>query len=104
MVLYNVTVSIDDDVHEEWLSWMKEVHIPEVMATGKFTENRICRILGFEEAGISYSIQYLSPDMEHYESYQRDFAPELQRKHTVRYEGKFAAFRTVLDIVHEHKL
>ena len=28
MILYNITVSIDYNVHQEWLIWMKEVHIP----------------------------------------------------------------------------
>ena len=30
-VIYNVTVSVDYDVAEHWLEWMKEEHIPEVM-------------------------------------------------------------------------
>ena len=35
MVIYNVTVNIDDSAHDEWLIWIKE-HIPQVLATGKF--------------------------------------------------------------------
>ena len=34
MILYNVTVNIDTDVEEDWIEWMKETHIPEVMKTG----------------------------------------------------------------------
>jgi hypothetical protein len=33
MIVYNVTVNIDGAVEQEWLKWMKEVHIPEVLAT-----------------------------------------------------------------------
>lgn len=99
MILYNVTVSIDEEVHEDWLNWMKDVHIPEVLSTGMFVENRLCRIHAFEEGGVSYSIQYLATDMEHYERYQEEFAPRLQEEHTRRYAGKFAAFRTVLEVV-----
>jgi len=40
MIIYSVTVNIDDSVHDEWVTWMKEVHIPDVMATGYFLENR----------------------------------------------------------------
>ena len=36
MILYNVTVGIDEDVEEEWLVWMIKIHIPEVMATEMF--------------------------------------------------------------------
>ena len=41
MLLYNVTVIIEDAAAEEWLQWMQEIHIPEVMATGKFVSNRL---------------------------------------------------------------
>ena len=104
MILYSVTVSIDTDVHTEWLQWMKEVHIPEVMETGCFLDNKILKMLSHEgEGGITYSIQYLSPDQETYDRYQREFAPALQQKHTKRYAGKFAAFRTLLEVVYHRQ-
>mgnify|MGYP002632489259 CR=1 FL=1 len=98
MVIYNVTVSIDDDVHQDWLQWMQEVHIPEVMATGFFLESRMSKILGYEEGGISYSIQYLCENHDVLERYQLEQAPRLQAEHTSRFQGKFAAFRTLLDV------
>ncbi len=101
MILYNVTVSVDESIHQDWLSWMKETHIPDVMATECFIENRMLRMLNEEEGGITYAIQYIAPSMEIYEKYQREFAPNLQLDVKQRYEGKFAAFRTVLEIVHE---
>ena len=100
MILYNVTINIDVTVHDEWLTWMKEVHIPEVMASGCFTENKICRILAEEEGGKAYSIQYFAPDMETYIKYQTEFSPVLQEEHTKKYAGKFGAFRTLLEVVH----
>jgi hypothetical protein len=100
MILYNVTISIDNEVHDEWLQWMKEVHIPEVMATGLFIENKIARILAEEEGGKAYSIQYLLATMEDYDLYQAKHAPLLQSKHSDRYNGRFGAFRTILQIIH----
>jgi hypothetical protein len=104
MILYNVTINVDDEVHEEWLEWMKEVHIPDVMKTGLFIENRICKIHAFEEGGKSYSIQYLARTMSDYERYQSEFAENLQADHTQRYQGKFAAFRTILEVVDQTRL
>lgn len=102
-VLYNVTVNVDEAVHLEWLQWMKETHIPEVMKTGFFLENRICRIHAFEEGGITYAIQYICASMNDLEEYQRTMAPGLQNDHNTRYGAKVAAFRTILEIIHEHK-
>lgn len=99
MIIYNVTVNVDESHHEEWVNWMKTVHIPDVMNTGMFVEHRFSKILAFEEGGKSYSIQYLCKDMATLEQYQRDHAPRLQQEHTKRYDGKFAAFRTLLEVI-----
>ena len=99
MIIYNVTVNIDDSIHYEWLMWMKEIHIPEVMATGCFIENKICRILVNEESGTSYSIQYFCKNMDDLKVYQEKFAPGLQKKHADRYKDKFVAFRTLLEVI-----
>lgn len=103
MILYNVTVNIDEDVHDEWLTWMKEVHIPDVMNTGLFIESKICRIHAEEVGGRAYSFQYLAKSVEDYNLYQKKYAPALQQEHTKKYNGKFVAFRTVLEVVHQTK-
>lgn len=101
MIIYNVTINIDYDVHDDWLIWMKEEHIPEVMATGRFIENRMSRVLAEEEGGVTYAIQYLATDMESYNRYIHEDAPKLQAEHSSRYEDKFVAFRTILEVVHQ---
>lgn len=97
MIIYSVTVKIDLDVHDDWLQWMKDVHIPEVLATEKFKNYRILRLLADDEQdGINYNIQYSAESMSDYFDYQHNFATELQEKHTKRYKDKFVAFRTLL--------
>jgi hypothetical protein len=101
MIVYNVTVSIDQDVCSEWLEWMKQVHIPDVMRTGHFQKYRILRVHGEEDNGVTYAIQYEAPNWTAYNEYMEKCAPGLQKLHRERYEGKFAAFRTILEIVDE---
>ncbi|MDQ3192863.1 MAG: DUF4286 family protein [Bacteroidota bacterium] len=99
MIIYNITVNIENDVREEWLTWMKNVHIPDVMKTGLFIENRILKVLVQEESGTTYSIQYTCEKMEDLEKYQQEYAPRLQKEHTDKYKGKFVAFRTLLEVI-----
>ena len=40
MIIYNVTVSVEESIKKDWLTWMQDVHIPEVMATGIFQNHR----------------------------------------------------------------
>ena len=99
MIIYNVTINIDGQVHEEWLDWMKNVHIPEVMSTGYFLENRFSKVLSDDPEGITYSVQYLCNCMKDYEDYKSNHAPALQKKHTEKFANRFVAFRTLLEVV-----
>lgn len=101
MILYNVTVSLDPNIESEWLNWMRSKHIPDVLETGCFLESRLSRIHGEEDGGVTYSVMYLSPSQELMDIYQEKFAPALQKEHSSKYEGKFAAFRTFLTVVEE---
>ncbi len=95
-IIYNVTVNISDTKHDEWLTWMKDVHIPDVMKTGKFLENRFCKVLSEDPEGTTYSIQYVCENHDVLESYIRNDATKLQRDHKAKFEGHFVAFRTLL--------
>lgn len=99
MIVYNVTINIDADAHDEWLAWMKDEHIPEVMSTGLFTDSRMMKVLADDDGGITYAIQYTAADMAHYERYRAEHAPRLQAKTQERYGGRFVAFRTLLEVV-----
>ncbi|PKP46072.1 MAG: DUF4286 domain-containing protein [Bacteroidetes bacterium HGW-Bacteroidetes-12] len=101
MLIYNITINIDESVHQDWLNWMKNVHIPDVMNTGCFKENRICKVLSTQEdeVGHTYAIQYFCLSKEMLDSYQKEHAPKLQKSHLERYDGKFVAFRTLLEEV-----
>jgi hypothetical protein len=106
MVLYNVTVTIDLQVHEDWVRWMRTVHIPDVMSTGMFLSYRLNKMLGHEhEDAEIYTVQYLADDMSNLIRYQQEFAQALQKAQKDRYDGKYAVFRTVMEVVdHNEKI
>lgn len=102
-IVYNVTVNVSDEVHEEWVRWMQEVHIAEVLATGFFTSARLMRVHAFEQGGKTYAVQYVSDSMESYERYQRESAPTLQAQAQAAFGDHLHAFRTVLEVISHHK-
>lgn len=99
MILYNVTVKIENNAHEDWLKWMKEVHIPDVLGTGLFEEYKLCHILHDDPDGETYAIQYFCKDMETFQLYQQKFAPKLQAEHQERFKNKYVAFRTLMQVL-----
>ncbi len=98
MYIYNVTVTLEDSIQDEWIKWMKESHIPDVMKTGFFTEHKICKIVT-EEKESTFAIQYTFNALEDLQKYQQEHAPRLQKEHTEKFKDKFAAFRTILEII-----
>lgn len=99
MLLYNVTIIIETAAANEWLQWMQEVHIPEVMATGKFVSNRLLKVLDSPNEGVTYCAQYVAENVENYQDYQANYAPELQAKGLAKFENRFVAFRTLMEFV-----
>jgi hypothetical protein len=103
MYIYNVTTNIDESVHDEWLQWMKEIHIPDVLATGKFLNAKISKVLVEEEmGGITYSVQFTTLNKETLEKYYAEDAPRLREDALKLFPNKFVSFRTELEIISEH--
>ena len=103
MYIYNVTANIDASVHDEWLVWMKETHIPNVLATGKFLSARMCKVITEEDmGGVTYAVQYTTIDKETLQSYYDDFATTMQAEVVSMFSNKFVSFRTELEVISEH--
>ena len=51
----------------------------------------------YESEGISYAIQYSCKSMQQLQDYMNNYAAALQQDHINRYEGKFVAFRTLME-------
>jgi phosphoribosylamine-glycine ligase len=103
MILYNVTINIHESVHNQWMQWMQEKHINEVLATGKFTAARMVKVLVEEEmGGTTYSIQYTTDSKETLQRYYDEDAPRLREEGLRLFGDKMLAFRTELELISEH--
>jgi hypothetical protein len=101
MIIYNVTIQVSWPVHNDWLKWMKEQHIPEVMETGLFTGYRIVKLLETDETtGPTYAVQYHAANLADYNQYIKKFSQLLRQKVTDMWGDKLTAFRTVMEVVH----
>ncbi|MFL9844206.1 DUF4286 family protein [Flavobacterium rhizosphaerae] len=100
MIIYNITSSVEKSIHDEWMNWMLEDHIPKVMETGKFYEIRIIKVRGDEAHGdTTYSIQYMLENQEQLNDYYKNYAPALRNHVKEKFGQKVLQFRTELEIV-----
>lgn len=102
MYIYNVTINIDESVHQEWLQWIQN-HIPEVLDTGKFLSAKLTQVLVDEEmGGATYSVQYTTATREDLDAYYNEHADKLRTDGFKKFADKMLAFRTELKIINEY--
>ena len=100
MIVYNVSQKINKSILKEWLTWQKEVHIPEIMSTGLFSDYKFYKLLDQdEEEGTTYVIQYFSDSRENYDQYVTRFAPGLREKSVKKWGDGVVTFQTVMHVV-----
>lgn len=100
MILYNITTNVTPDIEGDFVQWMKSVHIPEVMDTGIFLENKFYKLLHESEDGsINYSIQFFTESIEKMMEYEHHYAIGLRAKTRERYQDKAVSFRSLLETV-----
>ncbi|MFM7711118.1 MAG: DUF4286 family protein [Ferruginibacter sp.] len=100
MILYNVTVKVSTAITDEWLHWLKEEHIGEVLATGCFDTADVFRLLDIDDTeGPTYAIQYRTDQIERYHTYIECHAPVMRQKGFDKWGDQFIAFRSVMEAV-----
>jgi hypothetical protein len=101
MIVYSVTITIDKNIESEWLKWMNEIHIPEVIKTGYFIDWTVKRLIlpADKESEMTFRVDYFLSNFEDYQEYLIKSAPKLQEEHSAKFEGKFKASRMVYAII-----
>ncbi|MFA6945545.1 MAG: DUF4286 family protein [Pedobacter sp.] len=99
MILYNVTIILDEDIQDDWLKWMQTEHVKRVMNTGCFASSRLLKVLDSPNEGITYCIQYIADSMEKYNEYKQTYAARLQADFPEQFLNKFVDFQTVMEFI-----
>ena len=104
MVIYNVTTHVESSVEKNWLKWMKEKHIPEMLATKKFKTAKIFKIINEnDKGGVSYAAQYHCNNKIALEQYLNDFAAKLREDAVNKFGERILSFRTELELIEQQQ-
>lgn len=100
MILYNITINVSPDIEQDFISWMKTIHIPEVLETGIFHEHKFFRLIhDTDDGSTNYCIQYFTENLKMMMEYESKYAASLQAKTQERYKDKAIAFRSLLETI-----
>lgn len=98
--IYNVTCRVENDIADAWLEWMRTTHIPRVLSTGLFTQQRILLLLDTgDPGGRTFAVQYATTDRDAYERYLAEHAAGLRSEAQERWGESVVSFRTIMEVI-----
>jgi hypothetical protein len=101
MIIYNVTVKVENSISASWLTWLKDEHIPDIIGTGCFSHATVARLIETDDAeGPTYAVQYYAESKARYNRYISNFADGMRKKAFDKWGNQFIAFRSVMEVVH----
>lgn len=98
MIVYNVTIKVEQSIAVSWLQWMREEHMPQLMDTGCFTGCKLFHLLDQDEAdGITYCAQYTCNSRDDYNRYIDEHADVMRAATQNLWGNRFIAFRSLME-------
>jgi hypothetical protein len=100
MIIYNVTIKVESSIADNWLQWLLNEHIPDVMKTGCFVDYKVVRLLEVDDTeGPTYAIQYHADSKADYNRYVEMHANRMRQLSYDKWGEAFIAFRSVMEVI-----
>ncbi|MEP6683917.1 MAG: DUF4286 family protein [Parafilimonas sp.] len=100
MFIYNVTTKVNWNIHDAWLEWMQQEHMPAIIKTKCFVQSKLLKLHEQEETeGPTYVAQYFAESKPLYNRYIELYAAKFREEYLKRWGDNFIAFRTLLEVI-----
>ena len=101
MILFSLTVNIDNDIEDDWLEWMRQTFIPSLWLTGFFHEKRFLKLLNedLQGNGITYSLQLTLEGIGRMKEFEANHLQDFRNMLYGKYSGRLVDFFTILETV-----
>lgn len=99
MLIYNTTYSVEDEVHDNFLIWMKESYMPEVEKEGTLKSPCLCRLLSHQHDGTSYALQWKVENSAALHRWHSSMGERFNKELTRIFENKVTGFPTLMEVI-----
>lgn len=96
MIIYEITATVSDELIEVYEKYMRETHIPDLIATGYFGKAYFTR-----SGKNRYRVQYHAHDQNALEDYLQNDAPSLREHFNSHFPQKIELSRENWEILEE---
>ena len=102
MLIFNTTYLVSDKVHNAWLNWVHEQHIPFMLDSSYFSKPQVARVItGDKQEGTSFSVQFQVRDMPTLKLWNQEYSAAFQENCSQQFGTEVIFFTTVLELVGE---
>ena len=103
MLIYNITLKIEWTIQPQWLAWMNDVYIKQVMNTGCFISYQLVRLLDIDEdEGPTYALQLYMESRAQYIEYLGQHLPEHETLALQKWGSRALSFSTLMEVVEDN--
>jgi hypothetical protein len=99
MLIYNTTFHTEDDVHDNFLIWLRESYIPEVEKYGVLKSPRLCRLLNHHDEGVAYALQWEVENSTCLHRWHVDQGLKFNRELEKIFKDKVIGFSTLMEVI-----
>ena len=100
MVLYNITLNIDNDITEACLDYLKRFYVPQATQSGVMHSLKIHKVLPYDDSDAqsgSYAIQFNVKNVDTLNYWIEHEGQHISKRLVERFGDKVAGFTTVLE-------
>ena len=99
MILFNITVIIEEEIEAEWLKWIKNVFVPDALSSNLLVSNRLLKVLNSPNEGITYCLQFIADDLKNYTEFANKHSSALLNTHTEQFKNKAVSFSSIMEFI-----
>lgn len=100
MIIFNTTYHVEDEIHYDYLDYIRETFIPKALESGFLYEARLARIVAqYDEPGTSYSLQFRVKNSDTLRHWLHESGDSLNKELTEKFGDKVLGFVTLLEEV-----
>ncbi|HTN69422.1 MAG TPA: DUF4286 family protein [Dysgonamonadaceae bacterium] len=98
MVTLNTTFQVEEDVHLDFLAYLKHTYISEAKTDKLMSNARLCKVHAhIVEEGHSYSVQFTFESLDDLETWDQTMGKKLNEELLQRFTNRIMGFSTLLE-------
>lgn len=97
MILFNITLLSDQDIHEELKSWILTDFFPKNSLDDVLSSQALLKVINSPNEGVTYAMQFIAESEDAITKFRQQHLPSLHAKVQQNWTNKVFFFESVME-------